>query len=223
MSVAIADIQFFAVEILNASQPTSSYGTISSEKYKAGEFDFAIRLADLAIAKQYALDEGRRASFLTTATVAHAGQLPSRIGSIDSIFFTVTGGPYAGARGPKFLPVSELSYLEDQNRNPQSNPYIKPFVILENNTLFHTGGGMVAGGASGVTVTVRYATVSYSSGGTNIQSPDESARAVACAALAILVTKDGQRVSAGSLYENMYHGEMKGLGFAQPTPTGEMA
>lgn len=213
----IADVQNACVELVNASTPGNAYGAVGglgSEKFKSGEFDFWIRAADVSVYGQIlkAQGEGRRVGALTTSVVAHGSTIPTHVGPIDAVFMTVTGGYYAGTRVPEQAPPMQI---EDENRNPQSNPAIKPHFFIEGNTVFHNGTGLVAGGASAATLTVRYATLTYSSGGTSLQSPDEAVMAVAALALEMLITKDGQRTSAGGLYAGTYRFEMTRLGMPE--------
>ena len=220
MSVLITDIQNFCVEILNASQPSSGYGVINSERFKAGEFDFAIRLGDIAAARSILNNpnDGRRAGFLTSSAVLHTNFIPTHVGPIDDVWFDISGGYYAGLRGVEPWPISRLNELEIENRNPQANPFIEPHVIIEGDAVFHNAAGLVAGGASAASLFVRYPVLNYNGTSTTIQSPDEFVRAIACAALAILMMKDGQRTGAGQTFESMYRNEMAVLGVQTPPP-----
>lgn len=214
----ITDVQNACVELLNQSQPSSSYGTISSERFKSGEFDFWIRAADVAVygAILSAQGEGRRVGALTQSAIAHGATIPTHVGPIDAVYFTITGGRFNGTRGATLWPISKLGELENENRNPESNPLIEPHAIVENNTVFHNAAALIAGGASGVSFFVRYATLTYSSGGTTLQSPDEAIYGVAARTLAMLVQKDGQRTGAGSTFYTISKNELAGLNVDSP-------
>jgi hypothetical protein len=218
MAVSFAELEDIAVEALNASQPSSTYGDVNSGRFKAGEITPPMRLIDLSIARQILNNpnDGRRAAYLTTSNIAHGAAIPTHISPLDAIYMTITGGQYAGTRAVELWPLSKLNELEDENRNPQANPFISPHAIIENNTVFHNAAAIVAGGASGVTVTLRYPTLTHASGGSNIQSPDEFAWAIVNGALSLLVAKDGQRISAANHFEQVYLQEMKMLQVSAP-------
>lgn len=218
MSIPVATIVNDLIELLNQSQPGSSFGTISSERYKQAEFSDAVLFADIAVLRSILNNpsDGRRAPFLTNSAVQHTTFIPTHVGPIDDVWFDITGGEYAGLRGVEPWPISRLNELEIENRNPQSNPFIEPHVIIEGDAVFHNAAGLVAGGASAASLYVRYPTLTFNSGATNIQSPDEFARAIACAAAAFLFGKDGQRTGAVSIYWQMYRAEMAMLNVQAP-------
>lgn len=221
-TVTFAEIEDIAVEVLNTSLPSATYGDVGTgsgrDRYKAAEITPVFRLCDLSIARQILNNpkDGRRSAYLTTTTVAHGAAIPPHVAPIDAIFMTITGGQYAGTRGIEAWGIDRLNELEDENRNPQTNPFIRPHAVLEGLTIFHNAAGIIAGGASGASLSVRYATLTYASGGTVILSPDECARAIACAGLAIHFLKDGQRASAAQIFEAMYRNEMRALNIAAP-------
>ncbi len=219
MAVAFTYLEDIAAETLAATVPSGSYGDVSSGRWKAGELIPPMRLVDLAIARQILNNpnDGRRSAFLTTSTVAHGGVIPTHVSPIDAIYMTITGShPYVGTRAVELWALSKLNELEDENRNPQANPYIAPHAILENLTVFHNAAGIVAGGASAATLTVRYPTLTNNDSSTNILSPDEAAMAIVYGALRLHMQKDGMRVSSASLYHSMYLAELKGLSITAP-------
>ena len=218
MAVAFTYLEDIAAETLAATVPSGSYGDVSSGRWKAGEIIPPMRLVDLAIARQILNNpnDGRRSAFLTTSTVAHGGVIPTHIAPIDAIYMTITGGVYAGTRAVELWPLSKLNELEDENRNPQTNPYIAPHAIVENLMLFHKAAGVVAGGASAAMLTVRYPILTNNDSSTNILSPDEAAMAIVYGALRLHMQKDGQRAASAGLFHAMYLSELKGLGVSAP-------
>jgi hypothetical protein len=213
----ISDVQNAMVELANASQPSSGYGTIASERFKSGEFDFWIRAADVAVFAEIleAQQNGRRVGALTQSAIAHGGTIPTHVGPIDSVYFQVTGGQFAGTRGARMLPMAELARLENDNRNPDANPLVTPAAIVENNTVFHNAAALIAGGAAAASLFVKYATLTYSAAGTALQSPDEAIYAVAARALDMIIQKDGQRTGAGSSFYAISQRELASLGAAE--------
>jgi hypothetical protein len=221
MSIPVATIVADVVELINASTPSASYGTTGSpysEKYKPQEFTDAVLYADIAAARSILNNpkDGRRAGFLTNSAVGHTLFIPTHVGPIDDVWFDITGGEYAGLRGVEPWPVSKLNELENENRNPQANPFIEPHVIIQGDAVFHNAAGLVFGGASAASLYVRYPVLTFNISATNILSPDEFARAIACAAASFLFGKDGQRIGAVSIYWQMYRAEMAMLNVQVP-------
>lgn len=217
--VSLTQVSNVAVEILNASQPASAYGTIVSERFKAGECNDVILFGDASTVHWIlkTRGHGRRKDFLTGSSsgIAHGAQLASRVGPLETIVFVVTGGEYAGTIFPVEWPDDEFHRRElaRENRNVLAESEIEPHYIISGGTLFHNAAALVAGGASSVSVNSTWCQFVLSGA---CQAPDEFVRADALAALAILMQKDGNRVSSANLFETMYRGEMAGLGVPIP-------
>jgi hypothetical protein len=211
MALSITQVENFAVEVLNASQPSSPYGTIVSRRFKDGEAKDSIILGDSSTVRSILNQRGhgRRKDFMTGSAsgLAHGAQLATRCGPIEAVTFVVTGGKYAGTVLPiEWADTNEKRIeLEQDIRNPLNNPFIFPTFILSGDTIFHNGAGLVRGGASSVSVAATWCNFVLTAA---CQAPDEFIRAVALAAIAIEMMKDGQRVSAGSQFENMFRAEM---------------
>src|SRR6185503_3340099 len=158
MAVSITQVENFAVEILNASQPGSPYGTIVSRRFKDGEAKDSILLGDASTVRSFLNERGhgRRKDFLTgSATgLAHGAQLATRIGPLETIVFAITSGEYAGT----VLPIewadtkSNRQELLQENRNVTAEELIEPHYIISGSTIFHNAAGLILAGASVVSV-----------------------------------------------------------------------
>lgn len=214
MSVSLTVAKKLVTNVLNENDVTT-YGTLTNpERYVDGEVTDACLSADAAICRAIieTPGHGRRKDFLTSATVAHGAQIATHVGPVESIIFAVTGGAYAGTRAGNPAGKDEI---ERDNRNPLALTLIEPAYYLEGDTVYHNAAGLVAGGASSVTVTAAYCTFTLTSA---CQSSDEMERAVVLAAVALLIGKDGHHTAAAAGFEAQYRQEMANLGVAGVQP-----
>lgn len=143
---------------------------------------------------------GARAAFIASASVAHAGALPARIGPIDSVVI--------GGKGATLWSLQEIEY---ERTNALSLTYPPRFAI-EGNTLFHNQGASTA--------TVKYVSFTKTSA---CQSPDEYAAAVLCGALMLMFSIEGEADSTAGMYGNQFQAMLQAIRAGQAPPPLEMA
>lgn len=214
MAITIASIRQAIVAELAESE-AGSFGTHSANRvrYDDSEIERIIWFIDgevlgIVLAKP----NGYRNAFLTTQAVTTSGTtLSSHIGEVESVVFAITGGEFAGEVMGQRMPSSYMAKLMHENRNPQGLTLLTPKYIQDNDTIFHNRAGLLLGGASVVTVTAKYATLTGAISGTNIQSPDAFAGAILKGALAVLYGKDGWKTDAANMAERQYQNALQQL------------
>lgn len=223
MAIAVLALRQKAVELLNESDPDSSYGAITGERYKSGELDVSLLLAAATIVRAICnlKGHGRRADYFTTQNNVQSGAaLASMVGPVETVQFAVTGGAYAGTQPGIEMPISYLDELLQENRNPQGVD-IEPRYVQEGNTLYHTAAGMLLAGASQVIVNVRHCQFTLDLAATEAPIPGEFARACAAGSLEMELMKDGHKIGAGNAFGQIWGREMSLLGIADAPPPGE--
>lgn len=197
MAIVLATARSEVYGSLNAA---TVFGTLDdTERWTQEEVDAAILNADGDVIRAICDNpmHGARRVFLTSSNVAHAGQIPAHLGPIDSVVFTITGGAYAGTRAGEF----QRNGIEEDNLNPLGLTRIPPRYYIEGDILYHNATGLIAAGASVVTVAVYYC--AYTRSGA-CQAPDEFYDAVKAGAMRALVNKEGVYAEAQSVWGNMY-------------------
>lgn len=215
MAVTVASIRQAAVAELAESE-AGSFGTHSTNRvrYDDSEIERIIYFVDGEVAGLILASPGngyRNGFFATTAVTTSGTTLPAHIGEVESVVFAITGGEFASEVMGERMPMSYMTRLMHENRNPQGLTLITPKYIQDNDTFFHNRAGLLAAGASVVTVTVKYCTFTGVIAGTNIQSPDAFANAILKGALAILYGKDGWKTDAAQASEGQYQNALKNL------------
>lgn len=203
-----------AVETLNQSDPGSTYGAITAERYKSGELDDWIVAADAGNCARICQmkGHGRRKDFFAVAVgVAFGAQIGTHVGPVESVQFLITGGPLVGTRAPAPWGLDSLAELERENQNVLLLTTLKPHWILDGDTVYHNAAGLILAGASSIVVQVVTCQFTLT---TLCQASSEFTRADALGSLAALFLKDGQREAAGNLFATMHEKEMaaQGLG-----------
>lgn len=218
MSVSLSTARSLVTEILNESHPDSGYGVLVGRRYKAQEIIDAVIASDAMTAMLYIKSKDRQAAFTTSSTVASGGQIPSHIGDIIAFVATVSGGIWTGTQP---LVMTDFEAVMNDNRNPQGLSHVGPKGALMGEILFHTGVGVVAGGASSMSVTVYYLTFTLNA--SVCQSPDEALWLVVAGALAILFLKDGNKTGASQQAYTLRLSEAKMLGLVGQGQMAEAA
>lgn len=197
MAVVLATVRSEVYGSLNAA--TAFGSNDDPERWTQEEIDAAILNADGDIIRAICDNpmHGARRAFLTSSNVLHGGQIPAHLGPIDSVIFTVTGGLYAGTRDAEFNRIA----IEEDNRNPSGLTSIPPRYYVEGDILYHNGAGLIAGGASAVTVAVYYCIYARTSA---CQAPDEFFDVEKVGAMSKLVNKEGVYADAQSVWGGMY-------------------
>lgn len=159
-------------DLLNAS--TETYGTHdSSRRYPDSLIDDALSNADQEVVGWFLAQENhpRRAGFMTGASVAHAGRIPTHIGPIGAVTLN--------SKAAEPWPASEIQALRD---NPLGLVTIKRYYAVEGEKLFFVDadGTMLAD--------VDIANYTPTTG--VLQAPPEYRNAVIACALAYIFAKD---------------------------------
>lgn len=212
MAVSLVAAANLLVEMLNESIKGDAFGNITAtkERYKRTEVEYYCVVTDAAIARRLILDkDGRMKDFMTTSSVAHGADIPTHIGDVDSIYFTVTGGEYAGVQPADIV---DFKRIQIDNLNPQALP-LTPKAAVMGDRLFNNGSGQVAGGAASVVLTASYAVLVINLSA--CVSPDEMMRAVVLGGFAMAIQKDGHKSGAAAVAQNMYQAELKVQGVGQ--------
>jgi hypothetical protein len=137
----------------------------------------------------------QRLAFITSATVAHAGALPARIGPIDSVLI-------AG------VPAAEASLTEITWDRSTSLTYLQAKYAIFGNRLFHNQGATSA--------TVYHCTYTRTSA---LQSPDEYGSVVVCGTASISGNVEGEDVASVNYYASQYQAMLQSIRAGQaPMP-----
>lgn len=219
MGSSITTLVEIGVEMHNSSDPSLGLGVISANRgfMKSGEFGRHLLLSDAAIARIAAnSDIGAKAVFLTTAVaVAHASALPSMIGTVDAVLFAVTGGAWNGTQRatlPRGRSIDEmLDTIRIENQNPDGLD-VEPHYVIKGNSIFHNGAGVVLGGASAVSVSVRYPSFTQNFSASSVQCPPEFDRALVASAFTFQFPKGGNRLEVGNYFQGIFEKEMATVG-----------
>jgi hypothetical protein len=153
---------------------------------------------------------GHRRDFFTAQTnVTHTGQLNSRIGPVESVIFSITGGSAPGPRPAVEFDKLEIYY---ENLNPMGLISVDPHYSVEGETVYHNGAALAA--ITGGVVSVNVTFCAYARSNANppvLQSPDEYTNPVVAKALAMLFAKEGHHTEAGGFYEQVWQAYAKDI------------
>lgn len=185
VSITVCRSQIIAVLDSNTSG-TRVYGTNNDPLVTTTEIDNAILNADAYVSQAIYETPGHPllSSFRTTASVAHLGLLPARVGSILSL--TVNG------KIPTRYPAREIEY-ERANVQSLTLTTVESLYDIEGERLAHNG-------ASGATVDY----VPPFSVTSSCQSPDAYQPAVIAGALAEIRQKQGAFVQAAEYWAQRF-------------------
>lgn len=212
--IVLAEELKLAINILNMNT-IGTDGTLSpaQEKFVSGELSRLIIYADATVCRLINQLKGNalREGLLTfTNGIAHGASVVAG-GPIETVQAVITGGLYAGTIEVDLWPKSMISELERENRNPQALTLIEPHCIVDGNVIYHNKAALLIAGAATVSFNVRHPgafTINLAA----CQAPGETARAVACLALAMAQPKDGIRIEAAQLFRGMANDELEALG-----------
>lgn len=227
MGAAFTALSPICIEIVNGSDPSVGLGILSSnqEWLKSLEFYPLFVLADATVARLIMNTKGlgARKPFLvgTQSGIANGAQLTAMVGPLETLQFVITGGRWAGthsATPPRGQSLQEqLMWLRVETQNVTANPAIEPHAVVDGDTVYHNGAGVVAGGASSVSLNATFCTFTINFSATSTQCPDEYARAVAIMALALYFAKDGAKTETAAYFNGLAQAELAMLG----VPTGQ--
>lgn len=227
MGASFTSLSSILIELVNASDPSVGLGVLSSnqEWAKALEFYPLFVLADATVARAICNTKGlgARKTFLvgTQSGIANGAQLSSMVGPVETLQFVISGGRWAGthpATPPRGLSLQEqLMWLRAETQNATANPAIEPHAVIDGDTVFHNGAGLVVGGAASVSLNATFCTFTINFSATSTQVPDEYARAVAIMALALYFAKDAAKTETAAYFNGLAQAELTILGI----PTGQ--
>lgn len=222
MGASIASLKLLCIELYNASDPSLGLGIISpnTEWVKSLEFEQYLILSDASIANLICQKKGfaARRPFITgtQAGIANGALLGNAVGPVETITFTVTGGPWAGTH-PGAMPRGvdldqKLSEIMIENRNVTLNSEIEPHWIQDGQHIWHNAAGLVLGGASAVSLSATFAVVTLNLAATTALCGDEWSEAIVYGALSTKFTMDGQKVEAAMSFHARQQSKLAALG-----------
>ena len=205
---AFSTLQEIAIELVGGSSGAVALGVIDSEWVKTNEFLRLLVLSDHSTARLICAIRGYgpRKQFLTgtQAGITSGSQVNVSSGPIETLTMVVTGGrlvgthPAAPPRGGDI--TAQKAELIIENRNVTANPEIPPHCILDADTVFHNGVGVILGGASVASATATYPVIpAINFAATVTICPDEFAEPITFDALSMKLLQDGQKVDAANL------------------------
>ncbi len=224
MGASFTTLEEIAHEIYNVSRSDLALGALASssdqEWAKAGELKRLLVLSDVDTAKLIGKDRGNGSRqalpTVTQSGIADGGQLQQSTGPLDTIQIVVSGGRWAGTH-PAIPPRGDnleqkLQELRYEFRNVTANPEIQPHVLVDGESVYHNGAGIVLGGAFSVSVNARFFRITINFSATTTICPDEHARVIAAGALCLMFPKDGHKVEAAGYFNRIYETEARLVG-----------
>lgn len=185
LSEVIAQVEGHLLATINAGGVSQYTVLTETERWSVPEISDACLDADAQICKTFLQKsaDGRRVPFLATAVVANYGNVPSRVGEIDSILV----GGLSPIRSDPITIQRDLSNV----RGFPNGTYVPKFWMF-GDQLVHNGAHF---GVAGATVT--YADFTKTSA---CQAPSEYAAAVIAIATAALMAKAGNHADSSEFY-----------------------
>lgn len=218
MTILLANVRLRVSELLNESDDNGAAGAFEAGRWKIEDVDLAILAADGKVYSAIGSNPNNphHAETLTGVQngIVSGTLVNSRSGPVESVTFVVTGGQMAGTHEGTPWPATppHIDRLRRLIQNLLGITNMQPRYILDGDTMWHNGEGIVLGGAASVSVNLIYPEFIQ---GVVCQSPDEEFDAVVCGAMASLVAKDGARVEAASYWAQRWASHLARLYAAQ--------
>lgn len=197
------------IKLLAAQATTTSeqyLATASDPRFATAEIQDVLISVDLDNATIICKDpdNGRRVLFLTTVPLATITSqttpakllLPTHVGPIEAVEFAITGGDFNGFTLQASPSPNDEGVITWENRNPNALA-LYPRFTADGNSLYVNAPGMIAGGATSITVNITAAMLNRTGA---LQCPEEMEDMDIVGAAAVLAATENDMMDMAHFY-----------------------